>query len=190
MHPALYDQVIEWLPPNARVLDLGAGDGAFLERLVKIQKVRAEGVERDPVLVSRCIERGLVVHQGDIADGLDQYASGAFDHVLLLGTFQELLAPADILREAFRVGREVIIAYTNFAHIRVRLQILFEGRTPITRSLPAPVLRARRTTRDHAGSWRSTRTRCWRSRSTISFGIAAMIDRPEPSTGLDNCASV
>jgi methionine biosynthesis protein MetW len=138
MHPALYDQVIEWLSPNARVLDLGAGDGAFLERLVKIQKVRAEGVERDPVLVSRCIERGLVVHQGDIADGLDQYASGAFDHVLLLGTFQELLAPADILREAFRVGREVIVAYTNFAHIRVRLQILFEGRTPITRSLPAP----------------------------------------------------
>jgi methionine biosynthesis protein MetW len=58
--------------------------------------------------------------------------------VLLLGTFQELLAPADILREAFRVGREVIVAYTNFAHIRVRLQILFEGRTPITRSLPAP----------------------------------------------------
>jgi len=53
MHPALYDQVIEWLPPNARVLDLGAGDGAFLERLVKTHKVRAEGVERDPILVSR-----------------------------------------------------------------------------------------------------------------------------------------
>jgi len=138
MYPALYDQVIEWLPPNARVLNLGPGAAAFLERLVKTHKVRAEGVERDPVLVSRCIERGLVVHQGDIADGLDQYASGAFDHVLLLGTFQELLVPADILREAFRVGREVIVAYTNFAHIRVRLQILFEGRTPITRSLPAP----------------------------------------------------
>jgi methionine biosynthesis protein MetW len=138
MYPALYNQVIEWLPPDARVLDLGTGDGAFLERLVKTRKVRAEGVERDPVLVSRCIERGLVVHQGDIAEGLDQYAPGAFDHVLMLGTFQELVAPADILREAFRVGREVIVAYTNFAHVRVRLQILFEGRTPITRSLPAP----------------------------------------------------
>jgi len=47
MHPALYNQVIEWLPPNARVLDLGTGDGAFLERLVKTRKVRAEGVERE-----------------------------------------------------------------------------------------------------------------------------------------------
>jgi methionine biosynthesis protein MetW len=138
MHPALYNQVIEWLPSGARVLDLGTGDGEFLERLVKARQVRAEGVERDPALVTRCIERGLVVHQGDIAEGLDQYASGAFDYVLLLGTFQELVAPADILREAFRVGREVIVAYANFAHLRVRLQILFRGRTPVTRSLPTP----------------------------------------------------
>jgi methionine biosynthesis protein MetW len=138
MHPALYDQVIEWLPSGARVLDLGTGDGEFLERLVKTRQVHAEGVERDPALVTRCIERGLVVHQGDIAEGLDQYASGAFDHVLLLGTFQELVAPADILREAFRVGREVIVAYANFAHLRVRLQIMFRGRAPVTRSLPAP----------------------------------------------------
>jgi len=138
MYPALYEQVIEWLPSGARVLDLGTGDGEFLERLMKSRQVHAEGVERDPALVTRCIERRLVVHQGDIADGLDQYASGAFDHVLLLGTFQELVAPAEILREAFRVGREVIVAYANFAHLRVRLQILFRGRTPITRSLPAP----------------------------------------------------
>jgi methionine biosynthesis protein MetW len=56
----------------------------------------------------------------------------------LLGTFQELIAPADIVRESFRVGRRVIIAYTNFAHYRVRLQILFRGRTPVTKSLPQP----------------------------------------------------
>jgi methionine biosynthesis protein MetW len=100
--------------------------------------VTGEGVEKDAALVARCVERGLVVHQGNIADGLDQHAAGAFDYVLLLGTFQELIAPVEIVREAFRVGREVIIAYTNFAHIRVRLQVLFQGRTPVTRSLPQP----------------------------------------------------
>jgi methionine biosynthesis protein MetW len=125
------------------VLDLGAGDGTFLARLVQARQVIGEGVEKDPALVARCVERGLVVHQGDIADGLDQYGDRAFDFVLLLGTFQELVLPAEILREAFRVGREVVVAYSNFAHLRVRLQILSQGRTPVTRSLPQPWHRTR-----------------------------------------------
>lgn len=120
------------------MLDLGTGNGEFLELLVRTKHVIAEGVEKNPDLVARCIQRGLVVHQGNIAEGLDQYAQQAFDYVLLLGTFQELVVPADIVREALRVGRRVIIAYSNFAYYRVRLQILFRGRTPVTKSLPQP----------------------------------------------------
>ena len=143
MHPGIYQTVLRWIPEKSRVLDLGTGDGAFLERLIQTRQVVGEGVEKDAALVARCVERGLVVHQGDIADGLDQYGDQTFDFVLLLGTFQELVAPAEILREAFRVGRQVIIAFTNFAHLRVRLQILFQGRTPVTRSLPQPWHRTR-----------------------------------------------
>ena len=143
MHPGIYETVLRWIPEKTRVLDLGAGDGAFLARLVQARQATGEGVEKDPALVARCVERGLVVHQGDIADGLDQYGDRAFDFVLLLGTFQELVLPAEILREAFRVGREVVVAYSNFAHLRVRLQVLFQGRTPLTRSLPQPWYRTR-----------------------------------------------
>jgi len=143
MNPGIYETVLRWIPEKSRVLDLGAGDGAFLARLVQARQATGEGVEKNPALVARCVERGLVVHQGDIADGLDQYGDRAFDFVLLLGTFQELVLPAEILREAFRVGREVVVAYSNFAHLRVRLQILFQGRTPVTRSLPQPWHRTR-----------------------------------------------
>ena len=143
MHSGIYETVLRWIPEKSRVLDLGAGDGAFLARLIQTRQVTGEGVEKDPILVARCVERGLVVHQGDIADGLDQYGDRTFDFVLLLGTFQELVLPAEILREAFRVGREVVVAYSNFAHLRVRLQMLFRGRTPVTRSLPQPWHRTR-----------------------------------------------
>jgi len=143
MHPGIYETVAQWIPEKSRVLDLGTGDGAFLEQLVKTRHVFGEGVEQDAASVARCVQRGLVVHQGNIADGLDQYGDGAFDFVLLLGTFQELVAPADIIREAFRVGRQVVVAHSNFSHIRVRLQVLFSGRTPITRSLPTPWYRTR-----------------------------------------------
>lgn len=138
MKNGIYAAAEQWIPPGSRVLDLGTGDGAFLERLIRDRQVVGEGVEKDPALVARCVERGLIVHQGDIADGLDQYANGAFDFVFLLGTFQELVQPVEIIREAFRVGRQVVVSYSNFAHYRVRLQILLQGRTPVTNSLPAP----------------------------------------------------
>jgi len=143
MNPAIYQTVERWIPEKSRVLDLGTGDGAFLEQLIQNRRVVGEGVEKDAALAARCVERGLVVHQGDMAEGLDQYADEAFDYVLLLGTFQELVQPGEILREAFRVGRQVIVSYQNFGHYHVRLQVLWHGRTPMTPALPAPWYRTR-----------------------------------------------
>ena len=136
MEKHLYNKVIEWIPEGSRVLDLGTGDGAFLERLTEEKKISGEGVEKDPELVARCIERGLVVHQSDIMDGLDQYDSAAFDFVFLLGTFQELVLLQEVLMEAFRVGKQVLIAYENFSYWRIRAQLLFRGRFPTSAASP------------------------------------------------------
>jgi methionine biosynthesis protein MetW len=106
MRKSLYDTVIEWIPEGSKVLDLGTGDGEFLERLIVSRNAKGEGVEINPDLVTKCIERGLVVLQGDILDGLDQYGNGAFDYILLLGTMQELLDPQRVINEAFRVGKK------------------------------------------------------------------------------------
>jgi methionine biosynthesis protein MetW len=79
MYERLYNQVIEWIPEKSRVLDLGTGDGEFLARLVRQKQVVGEGVEKNTELATRCISRGLVVHQGDLLDGLDQYGDASFD---------------------------------------------------------------------------------------------------------------
>jgi methionine biosynthesis protein MetW len=137
VNPFLYDEVLAWIPRQARVLDLGTGDGGFLERVATERKAHVEGVERDGNLVRRCIDRHLIVHQGDLLDGLDQYSRASFDLVMLLGTLQELIDPTLVLREAFRVGHQVIISYSNFAYWRARLQLLLTGRAPVTRALPS-----------------------------------------------------
>jgi methionine biosynthesis protein MetW len=134
----IYATVIEWIPQGSRVLDLGTGDGTFLARLIAEKNVRGEGVEINMDLVASCIEKGLTVHQGDILDGLDQYSSGSFDYIILLGTFQELVDPNYVLEEVFRVGKRLIIGYSNFAYWKSRLQIVFRGKTPITESMPHP----------------------------------------------------
>lgn len=138
MYQNLYQQVIDWIPERSRVLDLGTGDGEFLEQLVKAKRVSGEGVELNAKFVTSCIERGLAVHQGDVMDGLDQYGDGAFDYVMLLGTFQELKQSEHLVREALRVGKRLIVSYSNFAFIRVRWQMLLTGRSPMTKALPSP----------------------------------------------------
>jgi len=138
MYQHVYNTVFDWVRERSRVLDLGTGDGAFLERLVKEKHVSGEGVELDAEKVTACIARGLAVHQGDVMDGLDQYGDASFDYVLLLGTFQELKPSEQLVREALRVGRRLVISYSNFAHIRVRWQMFFHGRSPVTKALPSP----------------------------------------------------
>jgi methionine biosynthesis protein MetW len=137
VYQQLYNKVLEWIPEKSRVLDLGAGDGEFLWRLVQTKRVAGEGVELDPELVTKCIQRGLVAHQGDILDGLDQYGNGSFDYVLLLSTLQELADPRLAVREALRVGKRIVVSYSNFAYWQGRLQLMFRGRAPVTQSLPS-----------------------------------------------------
>lgn len=138
LYEKVYDKVKEWIPHGSKVLDLGTGDGTFLKELINSNRITGEGVEIDPELVSKCIQKGLVVHQGDIMDGLDQYGYQSFDFILLLGTFQELYDPSKILNEVFRVGKNLIISYNNFAYWNIRLQLMFLGRSPVTPSMPYP----------------------------------------------------
>ncbi len=136
MFAHVYNTAYDWIPEQSRVLDLGTGDGEFLARLVHEKGLEAEGVEKDAEMVARCIENGVVVHQGDVIDGLDQYEDDSFDFILMIGTFQELSRPHGILQEAFRVGKRIIIGYHNFAYWKIRFKLMFEGRVPMTNSMP------------------------------------------------------
>ena len=69
MHPGIYETVLDSVPEGARVLDLGTGDGAFLERAVRARHLMAEGVEKDPDLV-------LPLHPARVGRASRQYRRG------------------------------------------------------------------------------------------------------------------
>ena len=133
-----YDIMVELIPPRAKVLDLGCGSGELLERLVAEKKVQGRGLDIDPELVIKCVEKGLSVVQGNLDEGLAQYQAKSFDWVVLNQTLQVTHRPALVLREMLRVGQTSIVSFPNFAYWSVRSQLFLRGRMPISRSLPYP----------------------------------------------------
>jgi methionine biosynthesis protein MetW len=134
--PGIYQWIVERAPTGGRVLDLGCGEGDLLARLVAEKNVKATGVELSEASVMKAIQRGLSVHHGNIEEGLDHYSDQSCDLVVLSLTIQELADPLKVLREAFRVGRQVIIVFPNFGHWKARWQLGVRGKAPNTPSLP------------------------------------------------------
>jgi methionine biosynthesis protein MetW len=130
---AIIGEIVE---PGARVLDLGCGEGELLEWLAKQKAVDARGVEISSAKVRRAIARGVSVFQSDIEQALADYPDQAFDYVILSQTLQETRNPRKVIHEMLRVGRRGIVAFPNFGHWRVRLNMLFSGRAPRTELFP------------------------------------------------------
>jgi methionine biosynthesis protein MetW len=98
--------------------------------------VKAQGIEIDEQAIYQCVARGLSVFNEDIDNGLSGYPDKSFDYIILNQSLQQVKKPDIVLKEALRVGREVIIGFPNFAHYSARLQMFFKGKTPVTPSLP------------------------------------------------------
>jgi len=131
-----YDVILEIIEPSSTVLDLGCGNGDLLSLLVREKGIRAQGIEIDEKAIFDCVAKGLSVFQDDIDTGLPEYGDKSFDFVILNQSIQQVKKPHEVLKEALRVGKKVIVGIPNFAHIKARAQIFFRGRVPVTPSLP------------------------------------------------------
>lgn len=134
--PLEYKAILKWIRQGSAVLDLGCGDGALLDLLVRKKSVRAQGIEIDEQAIYQCVAKGLSVFHEDIDNGLSGYPDKSFDYIILNQSLQQVKKPDVVVNEALRVGREAIIGFPNFAHYSARLQIFFRGKAPITPSLP------------------------------------------------------
>jgi methionine biosynthesis protein MetW len=122
--------------PGSRVLDVGCGDGALLSLLAERRGVDARGIEISRAGVADCVTRGLSVIQGDADTDLSDYPADSFDYVILSQTIQATRQPRVVLENMLRIGRRAIISFPNFGHWRMRSQVAFHGRMPVTGNLP------------------------------------------------------
>jgi len=127
--------IAQWVAPQARVLDLGCGDGSLLRTLWQERQAPGYGVEIDDAAVLDCVDNDVNVLQVDLESGLSLFGDHTFDCVILSETLQTIHRTEFLMREMLRVGREMIVSFPNFGHWSARLQVL-AGRMPVSQTLP------------------------------------------------------
>jgi methionine biosynthesis protein MetW len=127
--------IAAWIGRDARVLDLGCGDGSLMAYLHRQRGATGYGIEIDGAGVLACIGNGVNVLQSDLESGLAGFDDASFDCVILSQTLQAMRHTQAIVDEMLRVGREAIVTFPNFGHWSHRLQIM-RGRMPVSSSLP------------------------------------------------------
>ena len=122
--------ILDLIPPEASVLDLGCGDGEFLSALHARGNERIVGVEVAQDGIHAAAALGLNVIDHDLNRGLPAFTDQQFDYVVLSETLQIVANIESLLEEMLRVGKQTIISFHNFAHRALRSDYVERGRSP------------------------------------------------------------
>ena len=118
------------------VLDVGCGDGELMKFIYDNISKKIRGLELSKDNVQKCIKKGLTVIEGNAEMDLKQFPNDSFDFVILSQTLQAFLNPERVISDLLRIGKTSIVTIPNFGFWKVRINLLFKGTMPVTKTLP------------------------------------------------------
>lgn len=107
---------------DAHILDIGSGDGFFLKSLGTYQ--RKVAVDFSQSAIDKCKSKGLEAFKVDVEKESLPFKNKEFDCVFLIDVLEHVWLPEELLKEASRVGKHVILTVPNFSFLKDRLQML------------------------------------------------------------------
>ena len=115
-------------PLKARVLDIGCGNGNFLEYLSSIDNYfELHGIERDTVAAARAMSKqGMTIKTSPLMCG--DYPNDYFDAVTMFHVFEHLDDPREILSVIDSILKPGGILYLSFQYLSVFQARMFKGK--------------------------------------------------------------
>lgn len=124
-----YGAILDLVPYESKVVDLGCGDGSLGELLIAQKKTQYFGFEISQSGVESAVAKGLSVIQGSLDNKLP-YADQQFDFAICNVTLQMLMFPDLAFKEMLRVSQRQIVSFPNFGFYKNRIELLLRGKMP------------------------------------------------------------
>jgi 2-polyprenyl-3-methyl-5-hydroxy-6-metoxy-1,4-benzoquinol methylase len=122
---AKFRQILSGTPRAASYLDVGCGDGRYLELMISkgVDRSRACGVELDGSAVAAATRKGLRVEQCRIEDAT-HLTPGEFDLITMFHVIEHIARPDDVVRRLYALlsaGGTLAIETPNFDSLDARI---------------------------------------------------------------------
>jgi 2-polyprenyl-3-methyl-5-hydroxy-6-metoxy-1,4-benzoquinol methylase len=120
--------ILDGLPKNLRVLDVGCGSGVHGAELRRIHAHHVTGVDRSVPSIQRARNRMSAAYVADVTCPEDYPFAGGFDVVLFSDLLEHMLDPDAVLAahvKLLKPGGRILISLPNVAIWNVRLSLLF-----------------------------------------------------------------
>ncbi|MFC1897614.1 class I SAM-dependent methyltransferase [Chloroflexota bacterium] len=119
-----YSSIIELVPPDSYVLDVGCARGGLLEYLREKRNCRVKGLDITSGAVTFCKEKGIEVIKCDVEE---EEVPGVYDVVIFSAILEHLINPLSVLeklKKNLRDDGHIVILVPNYSHILARIQYL------------------------------------------------------------------